>query len=121
MIAKVNWKNEFRRMMQRVLKNKWPETWIMAMLVSLFVGLLVSRALVSFASVLIVVPFVFQYRNIRLDEKKILAVFLLLLPVALSVSWSNNLPLWWNSLTVKLPLVTMLLGLSAVSLSSHIR
>lgn len=87
------------------------------MLVLLFVGLLMSRALVSFASVLIVVPFIFQYRNIRLDEKKILAVFLLLLPVALSVSWSNSIPLWWNSLSVKLPLVTMLLGLSAVTLS----
>ncbi len=87
------------------------------MLVLLFTGLLLSRALVSFASVLMVVPFLFHYRQVRVDEKKLLAIFLLLLPVVLSVSWSDNKQLWWNSVSVKLPLVTMLLGISAVSLS----
>ncbi|MES2331977.1 MAG: O-antigen ligase family protein [Bacteroidota bacterium] len=115
MIAKVNWMNEFRHMMQRVLKNKWAEQWITASLVLLFIGLMVSRAMVSFASVLIVVPFFFNLKEIK--RTYLLAIVLLLLPVLLSGYWSTNKGLWWNSLSVKLPLLTMMLGLSSVQLS----
>lgn len=117
MIAKVNWKNEFRRMMQRVLKNNWREQWVSATLVFLFAGLLVSRALISFASVLIMVPFLFNYTQ----PKKIilLALGLILLPVILSGLWSEDKITWWNSLSLKLPLVTMMLGLFSVNLSKQ--
>jgi O-antigen ligase len=117
MIAKVNWMNEFRYMMQRVLKNKWPERWITASLVLLFMGLLVSRAMVSLASVLIAVPFFFNLQRVR--KVQLLAILFLFLPVLLSGYWSMDKQLWWNSLSIKLPLLTMLLGLSSVQLSSR--
>jgi O-antigen ligase len=115
MIAKVNWMNEFRYMMQRVLKNKWAGQWITASLICLFIGLLVSRALVSFASVLIVVPFFFNQGGIK--KSYLAALLLLFLPVLLSGYWSADKNSWWNSLSIKLPLLTMLLGLSSVQLS----
>jgi O-antigen ligase len=116
MIAKVNWMNEFRYMMQRVLKNKWAEQWATALLVSLFIGLLVSRALVSFASVLLVVPFFFNRRGIK--KVYLFAILFLFLPVLFSGYWSADKQLWWNSFSVKLPLLTMMLGLCSVQLST---
>jgi O-antigen ligase len=115
MIAKVNRMNEFRRMMQQVLKNKWHEQWVTVSLAGLLIGLLVSRALVSFASVLIVVPFLFNYRKIKTGYW--LAMLLIFLPVIVSGYWSADKDLWWNSLVVKLPLITMMLGLSAVAMT----
>jgi hypothetical protein len=106
-------------MMQRVLKNNWQAQWITAMLVFLFAGLLISRALVSFASVLMVVPFFFSYKQMPLKKTVLTATVLLLLPVMLSGLWSDDKILWWNSVSVKLPFVTMLLGLSAAQLSEH--
>lgn len=88
------------------------------MLVLLMAGLLVSRALVSLSSVLIVIPFFFQRRWDHRTRKYTVAVLLMLLPVVLSGLWSENKALWWNSVVVKLPLVTMLLGLGAVSISA---
>jgi O-antigen ligase len=106
-------------MMQRLLKNKWPEQWITGLLVLLFIGLLVSRALVSFASVLMMVPFFFRYREIVMDKKLVWATGLILLPVILSVFWSDDKALWWNAVSVKLPLVTMMLGLISIPLSTE--
>ena len=111
--------NEFRRMMQRVLKNKWQEDWVSAVLVLLFVGLLASRALLSITSVAIVVPFLFNYKQLSYNRNMVLAIGLILLPVMLSGLWSDDKTLWWNSLSIKLPLVTMMLGLSAVALSKQ--
>ncbi len=108
--------NEFRYMMQRVLKNKWAEQWVTASLVCLFIGLLVSRALVSFASVLIVVPFFFNQGRIK--KSYLPAILLLFLPVLLSGYWSTDKSNWWNSFSIKLPLLTMMLGLSSVQLST---
>lgn len=107
--------NEFRYMMQRVLKNKWAEQWIYASLVLLLIGLLVSRAMVSFASVLIVVPFFFNLRSV--NKNYLLAILVLFLPVLLSGYWSIDKNNWWGSLSVKLPLLTMMLGLSSAQLS----
>lgn len=106
-------------MAEPLLKNKWGETWISVMLVLLFTGLLVSRALVSFASVLMVVPFFFGKRKITEHRTSFIALLLILLPVILSGLWSENSGLWWNSVTVKLPLLTMFLGLVSVKLSSR--
>lgn len=39
---------------------------------------------------------------------------MILLPVIVSGFWSDDTTLWWNSVSVKLPLITMMLGLSAV-------
>jgi len=110
--------NEFRRMMQRVLKSKWQESWVSGCLVLLFTGLLFSRALVSFASVLVIVPFFANYRQTSLQKLTVAAVGLILLPVIISGLWSDDKTLWWNSLSVKLPLITMMLGLSAAPVTA---
>ena len=103
--------------MQRVLKSKWKENWVSVCLLLLFAGLLLSRALVSFASVMIVVPFLFE-RKIHVFQKEyLLAIALIIAPVLISGLWSDDKTLWWNSLSVKLPLLTMMLGISAVYIS----
>ncbi|MEO7530051.1 MAG: O-antigen ligase family protein [Sediminibacterium sp.] len=116
MIAKVNWMNEFRRMMQRVLKNKWAENWVTVSLILLFTGLLISRAMLSFASVLIAVPFFFQYTGIK--RIYLLALLFIFFPVLISGLWSEDTQLWWNSFSVKIPLITMMMGLTSIQLSS---
>ena len=109
--------NEFRRMMQRVLKNNWQEQWVSCMLVILVAGLLVSRALVSFASVGMIVPFLAGYKQASLKTGLLIAIALILLPVLISGAWSDDTTEWWNTVSVKIPLITMLLGLSATKLS----
>ena len=106
-------------MMQRVLKNKWQEPWVVAMLVILFAGLLISRALVSLASIAVVVPFLFSFKNKPINQQLIFAIGLIVLPVIISGIWSDNKNLWWNSISVKLPLITMMLGLTAIPFSKE--
>ena len=103
--------------MQRVLKSKWKENWVTVYLLLLFAGLLLSRALVSFASVMIVVPFFADRKLNALQKQYLLGIGLILLPVILSSLWSDDKTLWWNSVSVKLPLLTMMLGISTVDLS----
>jgi O-antigen ligase len=102
--------------MQSETKNNWQEWWVSVLLVLLLTGLLVSRAIVSFASVLMVVPFFFKQQKVK--PLHFIAIALLLFPVLLSGLWSTDKTLWWNSLSIKLPLVTMSLGLSSVTLSA---
>ncbi len=109
--------HEFRRMMQPVLKNKWPAQWITLCLVLVSAGLLFSRALLSFASVLMIIPFLTATRKNFFENRYLLPVILILLPVWLSGLWSHDTNTWWNSVAIKLPLLTMLLGCSAVKLS----
>lgn len=102
-----------------LLKNKWAIQWVSAMLVLLVAGLLVSRALVSLSSVLIVVPFFFHRQLDQRTRVLLVAVLLILLPVIISGLWSENIALWWNSVVVKLPFVTMLLGIGSVHFSAE--
>jgi hypothetical protein len=51
--------------MQSETKNNWQEWWVSVLLVLLLTGLLVSRAIVSFASVLMVVPFFFKQQKVK--------------------------------------------------------
>jgi O-antigen ligase len=104
-------------MMQSRSKNNWREVWVCVLLVFLLVGLLVSRAMVSFASVLMVVPFFFNPGELKAAH--LVAAALLLFPILLSGFWSDDKMLWWNSVSIKLPLVTLLLGLSGVTLSAR--
>lgn len=99
------------------MKSKWKEDWVTLCLVLLFAGLLLSRALVSFASVIIAVPFFFNKRTALFNSPSLIAVGLILLPSILSGFWSDDKTLWWNSVSVKLPLLTMMLGLWAIPLS----
>lgn len=105
--------------MQRVLKNKWQEEWVAAMLVLLLAGLLASRALVSMASVAIAVPFLFSIKQRTIHQKFVWAIVLIVLPILVSFFWSDDKSLWWNSLSIKLPLFTMMLGLTTTQLSKQ--
>ncbi len=102
-----------------LLKNKWAVQWVSAMLVLLMIGLLVSRALVSVSSLLVIVPFFFNRQLNKRTRELLNAVLLILLPVIVSGLWSENSSLWWNSLVVKLPLLTMLLGIASVDFSTE--
>jgi hypothetical protein len=101
--------------MQSASKNNWQEWWVSVLLVLLLIGLLVSRAIVSFASVLIVVPFFFKQQKVK--PLHFIAPALLLFPVLALRFVERRQALWWNSVSIKLPLLTMLLGLCSVTLS----
>lgn len=113
MIAKVNRITEFRRM---VLKNKWREDWMLSCLLLLSIGLVCSRAMVSIFSVAIILPWFFSLRPSVVKKEQLIAVLLLLAPVIYSVCWTSDKNTWWNMFAVKLPLLTMLFGCSAVIL-----
>jgi hypothetical protein len=49
----------------------------------------------------------------------LIAIGLILLPVIISGFWSNDIATWWNSLAVKIPLLTLMLGLSVTRFSKH--
>ncbi len=102
--------NEFRRMMQRVLKNKLPEQLLIILMVMLIAGLLFSRALLSISSVGLGVLFIISSKRSELSVPLSLAVALIFFPVAISGYWSDDKDLWMNSVSVKIPLLTMLLG-----------
>lgn len=87
------------------------------MLVGLLVGLLVSRALVSFTSVLMILPFFFGDQQQPVQRNLLVAISLLLLPVLLSGLWSSDSASWWSSVAVRLPLLTLFLGISSVTIS----
>ncbi len=111
--------NEFRRMMQRVLKNKLAEQITPALLVLLMIGLLFSRALLSFASVAMIIPFILNYPGLTKTKWPLTAIALILLPVIVSGCWSADKQVWINSVLVKVPLLTILLGLSASKLTQR--
>ncbi len=84
----------------------------------LFIGLMLSRAMVSFAAALLVVPYLFSFQTVTVNKKIVTGILLILLPVLISGFWSSNTTVWWNSLLVKIPLLTLFLGLSAYPLDS---
>lgn len=109
--------NEFRRMMQRVLKKNWQAEWISLMIVLLATGLLISRALVSISAVGMILPFLFTFHLGQVSKWVLAGVGLILFPVIFSGFWSEDTTTWGNSVAVKIPLVTMMLGLSGTMLT----
>jgi hypothetical protein len=65
------------------------------------------------------VPFLFERKLTPSQKNDLIAVVLILLPVLLSGLWSNNKILWWNSLSVKIPLLTIMLGLATVAFADE--
>ena len=77
----------------------------------LLISLLLSRAALSCISVLIVLNY-FITASSKEQLKTFLSGFLLIIiPVLISGFWSNDQLLWWNSVLVKLPLLTVTIGL----------
>lgn len=111
--------NEFRRMMQRVLKNNLPERLLVVLLILMMAGLLFSRALVSLTSVGLGALFIIAPRKTGLDSKCLIAILLIMIPPIISGFWSDNKGVWMDSVSVKIPLITMLLGLSVTPVSKR--
>jgi len=109
-------KYEFRCQMRMLLKNKSAVYWLLCCTLLLCAGLLYSRALLSVSSVLIIVPFLLQLRQYRVW---LWAGLLLLLPVVVSLIWTDHASLLWRSVEVKLPLLTIGLAFTAVSLNKQ--
>lgn len=115
MIAKVNRMHEFRCSMQGFLQNKWrQQQWVVACLVLISAGLVFSRALLSFSSVLIAVPVFFSFRK-NIVRNLSAALLLIILPVVVSGFWSDNSREWWQAVLVRLPLFTIMLGCAPVT------
>ncbi len=88
------------------------------MLILCIAGILWSRALLSFASVLIVVPYFFQ-RRFKSSPSFFTAVLCIILPVLISFFWSDDHGAWYSSLAVKIPLLFFCLGFSGISISAE--
>lgn len=101
-----------------LLKNKTREYWIIGCLAGIISGLLISRALLSFASVLIAVPFFLQKEK-SIDRNQLYAICCLLIPVLVSGLWSSHHLVWWDSFSLRLPILTIFLGLGSVSLAQQ--
>jgi len=112
--------NEFRRMMQRVLKNKQSERLVILFLILLIAGLFFSRALLSFASVAMVLPFLYHTKDIYQNKLLLFAIGLIFLPVLYSGIYSDDKLRWINSLSVKIPLLTLFLGLAYTQISERV-
>lgn len=80
-------------------------------------GLFISRALLSIASVAFIFLIVLNGRD-RPTYKEILwGCCLILLPVLLSVIWSYDKHNWWRAVEVKVPLLTIGMGLTAIPIT----
>ncbi len=101
--------------MQTLLKNKWQENWVTVCLLLVAMGLVFSRAILSFASVLVMVPFFFSAARKDINKQLLTAVLLILAPVLISGIWSDNTTGWWNSVSVRIPVITMMMGCMVVS------
>ena len=106
--------HEFRRMMP---KNKWLQQWTVVCLALIAVGLVFSRAVLSVGCGLVLLPFFFQASAMHNRRMIFTGLLLILLPVFISGCWSADIRNWAESITVRLPLVSIALGCSAVIFS----
>ncbi len=83
----------------------------------LFAGLFLSRALLSVTSVLMIVVFFLKWRDAKDWKQILLATTLIVLPVFISGLWSENKTDWWRAVEVKVPLLTIALGICSATFS----
>ena len=77
-------------------------------------GMFISRALLSIASIAFIFSFLLNRRHIPTNKEVLWGCCLILLPVLLSVIWSYDKQNWWRAVEVKVPLLTIGLGLTAI-------
>lgn len=106
--------HEFRRSMQGFLQNKWQHTWVIACLVLMAVGWVFSRALLSVASVAIAVPWFLAGKEKQDIRNELLGILLMMLPVLYSGIWSDDTAEWKKTLEVRIPMITLLLGIRSM-------
>ena len=109
--------NEFRCMMQGLLKNKLPQQLFIILMMLLMAGLLFSRALLSISSVALGVLYMISSRRSEVSVPLLVAVALIIFPVVVSGYWSGDKHTWMNSVSVKIPLLTMLLGIGSIAVT----
>lgn len=83
-------------------------------------GLFFSRALLSIASITFIFLFLLNKRDRPTYKEVLWGCCLVLLPVLLSVLWSTDTYNWWRAVEVKVPLLTIGLGLTAVPITRYL-
>ena len=83
-------------------------------------GLFFSRALLSIASITFIFLFLLNKRDRPTYKEVLWGCCLVLLPVLLSVLWSTDTYNWWRAVEVKVPLLTIGLGLTAIPITRYL-
>ena len=99
------------------IRQWWSSNLTLVLVVILLSGLYFSRALVSVAAVALLLPFLLNKPNGASKKQIFWGGSLILLPVLVSGFWSDDTHDWWRAIEVKLPLLTIGLGLAAGHIS----
>ncbi len=68
---------------------------------------------------MMILPFFSSYKYQPLKKQVLAGIGLILLPIIISGLWSEDTTEWWNSFSVKIPLLTLFLGLSVTTLNRY--
>lgn len=97
-----------------------PALWLQIILTGLLLGLLISRALVSVCSVLLLVVYVWPGKKTADSRLFIVGLLLILLPAVVSGFWSSDRQAWLRAVEVKVPLLSIGLGLLYTHISKPV-
>lgn len=99
------------------LKNNCKQHLSFLLTALLIVGLVYSRALLSIASIGLLIVALFNFRKDQFNKNILIGITCIILPVLVSGFWSENKIAWWRSVEVKLSLITILLGILVAQFS----
>lgn len=97
-----------------------PSFWLQILLTGLLFGLLISRAVVSICSVALIVMYVWRSKKTVVSRPFIWGILMIILPVVISGFWSSNRDAWLRAVEVKIPLLTIGLGLLNFHISKQV-
>ena len=100
--------------MKNSLKQYLP--FVLALL--LMASLLLGRAALSLVSVTMLLLFFITRENKKEVQTLLLAAACIVVPVLISGIWSDDKNLWWQAVIVKLPLITIGVGLLSINLNA---
>jgi O-antigen ligase len=86
------------------------------MVIVMIASLFISRAVLSISSIAIVVFSLFNTKEKSLRHL-LVATGLIIFPVIVSGLWSDNKVEWWRAVEVKIPLITVGLGIATATIS----
>jgi O-antigen ligase len=95
------------------------QTWkglFLFVVIVMIASLFISRAALSVSSVAIIVFCLFNLKE-KILKQLLIATGLTILPVVVSGLWSDNKGEWWRAVEVKIPLITVALGIASTTIS----
>jgi hypothetical protein len=105
--------------MTALLKNNYKQQIPFALTALLLISLIVSRAALSLFSALLIMNYFFLKENRAIIKNCIISLVFIIIPVIISGMWSFDKQLWWNTVLIKLPLISISVGLLAANLSAN--